>query len=374
MKLALVSPLPPARTGIADYTAELLPYLRRYVDVTLFTDDPAQVAAPVASVFPVRPLAAYPALQWHFDLLLYQIGNSTHHQHALTLACRYPGVVVLHDFVLHHLQATRHYARALGYGLGGRRARRIRWGGAQPEFETQPLNDRLLATALGAIVHSRWSAERIHTMHPSLPLAVVPFPTPVPDPIPIPPHPLTFAVVGQITPAKRVDLVLTAFARLRDETAHLHLIGGANGLDVPGLLQQLDPTVRARIRWQGHVAGIDAFHAAIAAADVVLALRDPTVGETSAAALRALSLSKPLIVFDHGWYAELPDSVALKVAPGDIDGIVKAMRALTDPARRRQCAAAAIQLITNEHDPDQTARRYAAFLDQIVASITATRC
>ena len=44
----------------------------------------------------------------------------------------------------------------------------------------------------------------------------------------------------------------------------------------------------------------------MAACDAIVSLRSPTMGETSGSAIRALSLGKPLVVSDVGWFAELP--------------------------------------------------------------------
>ena len=51
--------------------------------------------------------------------------------------------------------------------------------------------------------------------------------------------------------------------------------------------------------------------------DAAIALRAPTMGETSAIVIRALSVGTPLVVSDVGWFSELPDDVALKVAPDE---------------------------------------------------------
>ena len=65
----------------------------------------------------------------------------------------------------------------------------------------------------------------------------------------------------------------------------------------------------------------------LAACDVVVSLRWPTMGETSAAAVRALSLGKPLVVSDVGAFRELPDEVAIKVpvGEGEIEALVEAI-------------------------------------------------
>ena len=51
--------------------------------------------------------------------------------------------------------------------------------------------------------------------------------------------------------------------------------------------------------------------------DVVVSLRSPTMGETSGTVVRALSAGIPLVVSDVGWFSELPDTVAVKVAPDE---------------------------------------------------------
>ena len=69
----------------------------------------------------------------------------------------------------------------------------------------------------------------------------------------------------------------------------------------------------------------------MAAADVHVNLRAPTMGETSGTAIRALCLGKPLVVSDLGWFAELPDEVALKVpVDGDeVETLTAALELLT---------------------------------------------
>ena len=112
MKVAYYWPMPPERSGIADYSALLLPALRERIDV--------EVAKP-------RRFGGAPAA----DVALYHVGNDPEaHGWIVEALRRRPGVVVLHDFVLHHLVAGMTLARgdAAGYldamerdaGLAGR--------------------------------------------------------------------------------------------------------------------------------------------------------------------------------------------------------------------------------------------------------------
>ena len=38
LKLAYISPMPPLKTGIADYSAELIPFLSEYYDITVIVN------------------------------------------------------------------------------------------------------------------------------------------------------------------------------------------------------------------------------------------------------------------------------------------------------------------------------------------------
>ena len=51
-RLAFVSPLPPQPTGIADYSAELVPALARHYDITLVSEEPVGGDPLLASAFP----------------------------------------------------------------------------------------------------------------------------------------------------------------------------------------------------------------------------------------------------------------------------------------------------------------------------------
>lgn len=98
-RLAFVSPLPPEATGIADYSAELLPYLALHYDITLVASQPV-VEAPLAQRFPVLEPSAFRAAFATFDRVLYQVGNSPYHVFQFELLRDCPGTVVLHDIYL----------------------------------------------------------------------------------------------------------------------------------------------------------------------------------------------------------------------------------------------------------------------------------
>ena len=108
--------------------------------------------------------------------------------------------------------------------------------------------------------------------------------------------------------------------------------------------------------------------ALMAACDVHVSLRSPTMGETSGTAIRALTLGKPLVVSDVGWFSELPEGVALKVSVGthEIDDLAAALRLLAErPDARAAMGAAARELATTEHDLRRVAARQAAAFERV---------
>ena len=105
----------------------------------------------------------------------------------------------------------------------------------------------------------------------------------------------------------------------------------------------------------------------IADSDVLVNLRSPTMGETSAMVVRALSLGKPLVVSDVGWFSELPDEVAVKVPVDDreTEALVHALERLAgDTAYRERMRKAASDWARREHDLDRAADLYVAALEE----------
>ncbi|EGQ61089.1 glycosyl transferase, group 1, partial [Acidithiobacillus sp. GGI-221] len=101
LRLAYVSPLPPAQTGIADYSAELLPELSRYYVIDVIVAQQEPVTDPWVLANAAQRMAAwFDQHAGEYDRILYQFGNSQFHQHMFGLLEKHPGVVVLHDFFL----------------------------------------------------------------------------------------------------------------------------------------------------------------------------------------------------------------------------------------------------------------------------------
>ncbi|HZT45989.1 MAG TPA: glycosyltransferase family 4 protein [Gaiellaceae bacterium] len=370
MRVAYYSPLPPSRSGIADYSALLIPELARRVELVVAQRPGGGAGLRLAAL--TTSLPGRVRRQPEADVALYHVGNDpAEHGWIVDALRRRPGVVVLHEFVLHHLVSgitlargdLDAYAAALERETpdGRKLAQAVADGRIRPLWETRPqdfpLAGEILDHATGLVVHSRHVEERARAAGYDGPVWRIPMPAwPVPEiePAPIEGSPL-LGSFGHVNESKRIPQLLAAFARFhaRHPEARLLLVGSWSAR-----FPRLDPppgVIRRDYVPEGELWRL------LAATDAVVSLRWPTMGETSAAAIRALSLGKPLVVSDVGWFSELPDSVAAKVPVGEGE-IEQLERALEVTSTSPEMGAAALELARTEHELDRVADRYAAAL------------
>jgi glycosyltransferase involved in cell wall biosynthesis len=361
MRVAYHSPLPPSRSGIADYSALLLPALRERVEVVV-----------------AEPGRRAPAA----DVALYHVGNDPDaHGWIVDALRRRRGVVVLHEYVLHHLIAGitigrgngRAYLDAMERDLGV--AGRLLGLGVLDNllpllWETQPERFPLTGTVLdladGLIVHSRYVADRAREAGYDGPLWRVPHPSwPMHDVAPatdVGGDPL-IGCFGFLNMNKRIPELLEAFAMFRGERpgARLLLVGAAGErFDVQRRLERLGLT--EGVQRLDYVPE-ERMWSLMAACDVLVNLRYPTMGETSGSVIRALSLGKPLVVSDVGWFAELPGDAVLKVPVDEVEVDVLAAALGVAADHGAALGSAARAYVEREHALPKVADAYAAALE-----------
>lgn len=381
-RIAYFSPLPPEHTGVADYSAELLPSLAEYVEVALFHQQPEVVELAIARHFRLERAGDYPRQCWEHDLALYHLGNNRFHEWIYDAALRYPGVIVLHDYFLHPYLADRavreanfsDYARELAYNRGMDGVT-LSWqvrSGEQPRPDYAfPLVDRLLDLSLGVIVHNETVAADIRSRRPDLNLQVIPHFVRRYDAqsrraeLGWPEDAVILAHAGYITPNRQLAFALRAFARLRGELpqARFLIVGEVvnNEVDLPAVIAGLG--LAESVQVAGFAPDVPALLDWIATADVLVNLRYPTMGETSGVTLRALSLGKPVIVFDEGWYGELPADVCRRTPALDEEALLLAMRELVVSADlRAQIGRKAIEYVEQHLGVNTVAGSYADYL------------
>jgi glycosyltransferase involved in cell wall biosynthesis len=376
VKVAYLSPMPPERTGIADYSGLLVPALRERVEL--------QVVRRGARRLPRG-----------IDVALYHVGNNADaHGWIIRALRRNRGVVVLHDFVLHHLVAGLTVARGDkdGYldamqrdaGVTGRLiAHGVVDGLLPPVWESRPHEFPLVHSVLdhadGVVVHSHYVEDEIRARGFTRPVWRIPMPTwPVPEvePLRLPREAsVVIGCFGNLNPAKRLPQLLRAFAEVRSRhpEALLVLAGGISSrheldLHVTESGLRLDESVV-------HLGFVEEHEIwpLLAACDVLVSLRFPTMGETSGSVVRTLAVGRPLVVSDVGWFSELPDSVAAKVPIDgrEVDTLTAFLDLLvSDPALRERMGRAAREFAVREHGLDRVVDLYVAALEEAAGGET----
>jgi glycosyltransferase involved in cell wall biosynthesis len=371
VRVAYYSPLPPSRSGIADYSMLLLPALRERIEEVVVAE-PGKRAP-------------------HADVCLYHVGNDPDsHAWIVDALRKRPGVVVLHELVLHHLIAGMTIGRGDGrgymeamerdYGVAGRLLALGVLDNLLPLiWETQPerfpLTGTVLDVAGGLIVHSGYVERGVRTAGYAGPLWRIPHaawpPRPV-EPAALTGDPLV-GCFGHLNMNKRIPTLLEAFTLLRRRRpgARLLLVGEATErFDLDRRLERLGIGGDSLVR-EGYV-GEDRFESLMSACDVLVNLRSPTMGETSGSVIRGLSLGKPMLVSDLGWFAEIPDGAVLRIPVDDYEvaTVAAALELATD--RSEELGAAARAYVQREHELGRVADAYVAALEEAAGGEAAT--
>jgi glycosyltransferase involved in cell wall biosynthesis/SAM-dependent methyltransferase len=370
MRAAFFSPLPPARSGIADYSEALIESLRPLVDLEVF-------ARAEDGFDPTR-----------FDIALYQVGNNQYHDFVYETALGHAGVVVLHESNLHHLISDLTirrgdwdgYLRECEYN-GGAAARayaeRVRKLEVGPDYEGLPMTRRLLERARGVVVHSRHMEGEVRAAGFTGPVAVIPHGAWIPDAdrnawrqkLGLDEITPLIGIFGYLKPYKRIAESLRAFRRLvrLAPQARMILVGEPHA-EFPLAAMIRSMGLSANVRVLGY-APIEDFVGYLGACDIVLNLRYPTVGESSGTLLRSLGLGKAVMVSDVGSFREFPEDVCLKVpvGAGEEDLIFEYMNLLVSrPEVAQALGAKARDYVARECNWGAVARQYAAFLEAVV--------
>lgn len=387
-RLAFVSPLPPERTGIADYSAELLPALAEHYEIELVVAQERVDVSWVNHHGKVRDAAWLRANPDQVERVLYQMGNSPFHAHMLPLMAEIPGVVVLHDFYIGHLMGwlelhgntNLSWTKSL-YETHGYDAVKLRYHDAEQTKQKYPVNGHVLQHARGIIVHSEYSrnqAKRWYSDGFGGEWSVIPLlrkQNPTADKVAarrqlgIGDRDFLVCSFGFLSPSKCNHRLLQAWLASHladDDRCYLVFVGENHGGDYRATLLKTirDSSKKNRIRITGF-ASPDQYKQYLAAADVAVQLRTSSQGETSAAVLDCMNHGLPVIVNAHGSMAEL-DPQAVWMLPDEFSNaeLIEALQTLwRDPKLRRSLGERARQIIMEHHAPDECARRYAEAIE-----------
>jgi len=388
------SPLPPERSGIAEFTAVLAPLIRdrvqaRFVSQRCHEAGPSGFAG-AESLEDLRPVDINRA-----DLNVYNIGNNaSFHGEIWRVGCEYPGIVILHDFRLQHLfggmflagrKDRQGYLSLMRetYGNEGEAAANLMaTGRASPEAVSElfPLVEVALRGAAGVVVHSD---EALQDVRVRTGLPVVKLNLPYADGAAgrVAYHSgdrarteLNLIAFGYIGPNRRIESVLQALAGLDlPMRVNLHLIGE---LWNERLLRDraAELGLSQAVHLHGHLPD-EALDLKLSRADLAVNLRWPSMGEASYSQLRAWNHGVPTMVTATGWYAELPGDAVIRISPDrEVEEITAVVRRLAeDPAPFRDVGNRGRKLLAEQHAPETYVDGLLEFAATLAASTQAVQ-
>lgn len=385
MKLNWFSPLPPAKSDIANYAMRVLPTLAAHAEIVLWTEDTEwdSEIEKHAEVRRYQPLDWQP-LDWatlnQADMTVYHIGNSaTFHSSIWEASHRHPGIVVLHDVRLHQMfveifwdqrddsaryfEVMNHY-----YGAAGRAEAEDFFMGEGRDIhymaKRYPLTSLAVEDALGVLTHTTLALDELKRAARQ-PIAYAPLPFAADDRSArrerLSPEAANemgdaryrLIVFGHTGDNRRLDSLIDALAGLPARDCFR--------LDVYGRIAD-ESFYRAKLYAIGidHLVKLHGFvseaelDAALQSAHLAINLRYPSMGEASGSQLRLWSYSLPSLVTQVDWYATLPaDAVAFVRPEHEIEDVQAHLNALlNDPASFAKMGEKGRQTLVRDHAPE----------------------
>jgi glycosyltransferase involved in cell wall biosynthesis len=396
LRLAYFSPLNPQRSGISDYSEQLLPQLADYADIDIYVDGYMPSTEATSDRFRIYDYRAFDEISQHrdYDLAVYQMGNSAFHEYMYRTLLTHPGAVILHDFVLHgfyrHVTLLRgekdKYLAEIEFceGKQAREQTEAQLAEGITDVFTYPLNRRVVEASKGLIVHSDWAKSRLEEYNRHPPVVRIHHGAAIERIAParlsslrtklqLDRDSFLLGCYGRITATKRVDTVVRAFSRFtRFKPRSLLLLVGELSADLeeslPGMIDDLG--LRHRIRITGHIDW-ETFQDYMRVSDLFINLRYPTAGETSGTLIRLMGMGKPGLVSNLAQNQEVPDSCCWKVDVDDTeeDLLLAYLVELAEnkPLREKMGENARHHLSEQGYGWESVAKDYMEFLERLIS-------
>lgn len=363
MKVGFFSPLPPAPTGVADYSQALLTALRKLGTV--------EVGGESA------------------DVALYHLGNNHLHREIYRRAVEHPGVAVLHDAVLNHfflgtLSEEEYVAEFVhNYGEWSRSEAQDLWrnrarSASDSRYFARPMLKRPAERSKAVIVHNPGARNTVLRHSPQTPVHEIPHlfldpKAPSESEVQafreregIGPETLLVGVFGHLRESKRISVILRAMERLWAGGADAMLLvqGSFASTDLDRALRpQLE---NPRILRKGFLEEPDFWRWA-AATDVCLNLRWPSANETSGIAVSMMGIGRTVMFTQGEEISRLPENACLRVGIGpEEDAAISSLLGwlAENPGIAPEIGKRAAAHIRSQHSLDRVAGMYWKVLQQ----------
>jgi glycosyltransferase involved in cell wall biosynthesis len=383
-KLAYISPLAPSKSGISDYSSELLPSLSKYYDIDVVVRDGICTDVWVKKNCAVKTVEWFEKNHKTYERVLYHFGNSEFHSHMFGLLNQIPGVVVLHDFYLSGILAHMDvhgwepgkWAESLYFSHGYYAfAHRFKAADTAEVVWKYPVSLGVIQDSLGIIAHSNnslklakeWYSESLNSWRviPHMRNSTIKFSKRTArKKLKLSEDKFIICSYGILGPHKLNKSLLEAFLNsklAKNKNCILIFVGenhsGEYGCELEKIISASGFSDRIMITgWVGKTQ----FDLYLAAADVGVQLRTLSRGESSGTVLDCMNQGKATIINSNGSMSDFPDEVAVKLPDKFSEAeLINALEKLHDSrALRQNIGDRARGLIIETHDPDECARKY----------------
>jgi glycosyltransferase involved in cell wall biosynthesis len=382
----IFSPFPPTRSGVSDYSFTIAKSLSRENDILAMVKTRQErdflgsqgIAANVYQNFTVP-----------VGLNIFQVGNSAAHDYLFKAALHIPGIVVIHDLLLHGLVKSAilgHNDRAKYKSFmefegpsGLLIAERTLIGDFKPFYSAfVGAHKKLVESSLCVIVHSDWAAQFVRNENKTVPIHVIPHfcddyvdaaeregrILTARDQHGISKESFVVSHFGFVTESKQVDFLIK-ICLLLQEKLDLHLlIAGAGSRD----LLSTEKSNLSLIRKKTIVNHLPErmLNDSILASNLISLLRYPSSGETSGIGARCLAMGRPVICFDYYAYSDFPRDVAIHIPVDTFDTEAAAeaiLAAVTSPEFMKKREAAALRWAGNQMHLSRVTDSYNAVIE-----------
>jgi glycosyltransferase involved in cell wall biosynthesis len=305
---------------------------------------------------------------------------------------RYPGIVVLHDYVLFHLfggiaYSSKNYCefeQIMEYchgnvGLGA--AQRYKKGVfLELEKFFFAVNKHIIDRSIGVIVHNKYSQRLINAIHPNQAVTSIPQFAPgkcltnndgrvkLRQKLGFRDDEIILTSIGFITPQKRIDSVLKMLLHYRAEFLNLKYILVGETVPAYDIRKWIDKYHLTDIVQITGFVDDATFQEYIEISDICINLRYPTAGETSATLIRCLEAGKPVLVSNYRQYAEFPDECCPKVdlSPDEVQSLYSILiRLINQSDLRKEMEQYAKQYIKSHYQINNVVEQYFDFIKSV---------
>jgi glycosyltransferase involved in cell wall biosynthesis len=397
MKIAYFSPFNPLKSGISDFSEELILQLKNYIDIDLFVDNYKLSNKEIKDNFEIYNINDFykKNIRNKYNQCVFQVGNNErYHGNIIDAFTKFSGILELHDFSIHHYIAEHTYAKndingyidyiQYSHGEGGVKiVQKFLQGKAPAPWDAKGLeitvNKHLIDRATAIIVHSDMAKQMARAINPNKPIINIPlhtvdiyddyisFKNKCKQALSVKDNCLVFGSFGFATRAKRIIQTLSALAMYKKINKNFvyYIVGKVENLNLKEYIQKLNLIDNVIIT---EFVTLEKLKQYMGACDICFNLRYPTHGESSSSLHRLIGMGKPIIVTDIGTFQEYPDDIVLKVRYDDneIEDIFKAICKLADN-KKELCrrSEASIELAKQKFDIQRNAKQYAKFFEDI---------